>query len=173
MKSVFPKIMLIEPRGRLGNRLQACAFAIAFCEKYGYSAMLIALNEYAAEFEGCRNNPFCIYPHQNTLLRQALYRQRIQRIVKRLSRVFMKIPLLQKLFRVYVISAHSDCMVTLTDPNTYIKIKKSWFCFLLGHYYLCDQMLVMKHKQKIIEYFTPLPSVNKQISAFLEKYKKE
>ena len=148
-------IILTSKYGQLGNRLQLFAQFIAFSIENGRPIVNAAFSEYSNLFESTSNDILCRYPARRLTLpggeKAAEFTYRIlQPLVRkqRAERIF------GKKIRV-VTSTDPKREFRLDDPSFLESIHDSWIVLANGYYFV-DYNNLLKHADRVKQYFRPL-----------------
>jgi hypothetical protein len=144
--------------GRLGNRLQVFAHFIAFAAEHGQKVADPAFLEYAELFETTRNDVFCRYPVKKSALNGYALRW-FQFAVVRLA-VKVCLSGLMRLKSIRVVLAwpfNTPCVereLRLDDPD-FLEVVSNTRLILAEGLYFADYPSLLKHADKVREYFRP------------------
>lgn len=138
--------------GQLGNRLQLFAHYLAFAIENDQEIVNLGFDEYANLFENTRKDIYCRYPPKNSFLKFNFLRK----ILYLASRLIIRTGLAEKIgFK--VIHAYpyskSNMEYRLDDPQFINSINNK--NILANGYYFVDYNNLLKHADKIREYFKP------------------
>jgi hypothetical protein len=144
--------------GRLGNRLQLFAHFIAFAVEHDHKVANPAFLEYAELFETTKYDLFCRYPPKKSVfrgysLRWFLYAG-VRLIVKAWSAGLVRLRRL-KVIRAWPLN--SPCIkreFRLDAPDFSDLVGSAWLILAEGLYFV-DYPSLLKHADKIREYFRP------------------
>ncbi len=153
--------------GQLGNRLQLFAHFIAFSIANNQRIANPGFAEYAHHFENTRKDIFCRYPARSSILRFKFLRTNVYTICQFLVKVLKRI----KFKNIEVICsfpyAKSDMEFRLDDPE-FLKTAGKKIIFSRGYYFV-DYNNLLKHADKIREYFRPLAIYQANIDSLIKK----
>jgi len=156
--------------GQLGNRLQLFAHYIAFSIENDQKIVNLGFAEYANLFENTGKDIYCRYPPKSSFLKFHFLRK----ILYRVSRFLLISKILEKAgsktFK--IISAYpyskSKMEYRLDDPHFLSSIKNNQVIIANGYYFV-DYFNLLRHADKIKEYFVPLAKHTSKINSLVNK----
>jgi len=152
-------IISTSTSGRLGNRLQVSAFALAFAADKGQRAALLGMGEYARYFEGSLHSWFHIYSKAIGFTTPSTTHPQVRRLVRNNLRILARIGLLQR------VESPEGRFRNLRE----IDIRKG-VVHLDGHYFSATKCL--KRKCNLIrKFFRPLPKHRKRVDRLVDCYR--
>jgi len=153
--------------GRLGNRLQVFAHFIAFAAEHSQKVADPAFLEYAELFETTRRDVFCRYPAKKSALNGYTLRWLLFAVVRLVVKAWLAG--LIRLKRVRVVLAgpfNIPCVereLRLDDPDFLEVVSNARLVFAEGLYFV-DYPNLLKHADKIREYFRPASMYEKNVN---------
>lgn len=160
-------IVITNRCGRLGNRLQVFAHFIAFAAEHGQKIADLAFLEYAKLFETTRHDVFCRYPTKKSALnvyalRWFLFTVARLTVKARLANLFY----LKSMRVVHAWPFNNPCVereCRLDDPD-FIKVASNTRLILAEGLHFVDYPNLLKHADKIREYFRPATMYEQNIN---------
>lgn len=154
--------------GQLGNRLQLFAHFIAFSIATEQKIANPGFAEYACLFENTRKDIFCRYPAKSSVFRFTFLRTLAYKTCQFLVKVLKRI----KLKNIEVIYSFpytkSNMEYCLDDPQFLRTVNSKKIIFSRGYYFV-DYKNLLKHADKIREYFRPLTIYQANIDSLIKK----
>lgn len=156
--------------GRLGNRLQLFAHFVAFAIENNQKIVNPAFLEYADLFQNTANDLFCRYPPKNSFIRTPLFRKLLYRVLRCIvyRQIIGKIQ--SKHLKIINAWPRDDTRkeFRLDDPR-FLRSLRSRQIVLAEGYFFCDYVNLLRHADKIREYFRPLGVYDANISHLINK----
>ncbi|EDY80608.1 hypothetical protein VDG1235_222 [Verrucomicrobiia bacterium DG1235] len=134
-------LVILSPSGRLGNRLQTSANALAFCEEYGLKAKLYCLFGYEGKI-ACTPSG-AIGRFQEKIGRNFYY-------------LIMRYPSLMAMLGIIVINSTKRDPVFLTNEEVRKKILDARVTVVVGYYIYTDFSYLEKHGDAIRKKLAPV-----------------
>ena len=147
----------ISPYGQLGNRLQLFAQLIAFAIENNQSIANLGFKEYARFFKTTRNDIFCRYPQKESFIKTYCARSFLSWIFKYITK--NRVVNILRSTNITAIYSYPFGDIgnefRLDSPDFLEIIGKHNIIFSKGYYFV-DYLNLLKHADKIREYFIPI-----------------
>lgn len=148
-------IIITSNYGQLGNRLQLFAHFIAFAIEHNQRVVNLGFSEYAHLFEHTSQGLYCRYPPKKSFFTGNKY---AREYVCKLIRLLLSNPPVcnidSRLLKT-IISDSEDSEFRLDHPEFLRAIGKKQIVLARGYYFV-DYINLLKHADKVRQYFTPL-----------------
>lgn len=157
--------------GQLGNRLQKFAHLIAFSITNNQKVINLGFTEYADLFENTSQDILCRYPPKRSVLKFHFLRTSLSRF----SRFLVRRKILEKfggkkieVVYAYPFTKKPKIEFRLDNPEFLASVNNKRIIFTWGYHFV-DYVNLLKHSDRIREYFTPQSIHLANINALIEK----
>lgn len=152
----MPDFIVLEPAGRLGNRLQTSAYSLAYAAEYHLKVFLLCLDGFEACFKGSRKNFGCSFPVVRFRLAGAkLFRRFFRDFVETITVVCERFPYVRRFLRFQILEGSKAFPVVLDSPEIHEQIRSHRLTIIKGYYIYCSPELLVKHRQPVTAFFEP------------------
>jgi hypothetical protein len=145
------KIITLDPRGRMGNRLQTAAYVMAYALENDIDFLLLHFDKYNKWFYNLSNQIGII-----------------KIIIKLLSRH----KFIHGILKICVLTGSKDNPLVLTDAFIDTNIKESWITIIKGYFIYSQPYLLVKHYKFICDYLSPALPEKKEIEQLIDQQKR-
>lgn len=160
-------IIIYKRPGRLANSIWLYAHFIAFAIEHDISVCFPALTDYGDYFKFSKSNLFYSFPQQKTIISSNYLRSLILKFIPYLIRFSIKFNLN---FTGYIFLKH-DNEFDLEDINNMKMLSKN-LVFIEGWLFRANS-LVVKHRDKIIDFLKPQEMHKNNVNILIKKCKAE
>jgi hypothetical protein len=153
----LPNLIVLEPCGGLGNRLQTSAYSLAYAVEKGFKISLLCLEGFDECFKGTSRNLGCLFPVSRFHIPgRGLLRQVLRSFVAKSTYLVCKcVPLVGQFLKIQILEGSKAFPLVLDSPEIHGQIRSHRLTIVMGYYIYCSPKLLVKHNKQIIEFFEP------------------
>ena len=145
------KIITLDPRGRMGNRLQTAAYVMAYALENDIDFLLLHFDKYNKWF---------------------FKRAYLICIMKKIFKFISQFKFLCDILKIRIITGSKANPVVLTDACIDANIKESWITIIKGYFIYSHPHLLTRHYNFIHCHLSPIFPEKKDIEQLIDKQKR-
>jgi hypothetical protein len=165
-------LIVIDRAGRLGNRLQLCAFALAYAIEREQEIAMLALHEYSHLFRGCEHDALSRHPPRRGNMASISMRFLSRPVWRGVLGCLERLTKLARVLGVGVLDARKYPGLLLNNPANDAIIRDSKVVILRGYYFFAPRLLARRADQ-VRDYFRPVSTCEDAIARVLKRARKE